>query len=343
MDAAALKPLRLTLLLSAVLLLGVVLAVLDFAFPSSEAVRLRNAMLLESQVAADLAWTPQSVPASFRRERHPMPEAIRAGAAAATAGVTGGDLETARALAGHLLSHATRGGRIDAFDVEKTYRTIIDQGTGYCADVVDSFIALSQAAGIFVRPWAFSFDGLGGRGHIVAEIYDRQRARWIMVDVFNNVLALDPRSGEPLGAMEFRVRFLADTNSIRFVPIGPWRQEFRHYEKLVEYYGDGIDQWYLWNGNNVVERSDHWLVRAAGHVTEELAELASISLGLSPHIIPVQSARNEVNIASLKRIRAWLSGALAAAVVLVCVAAASLAAMAWVRWRASSAEATSVG
>lgn len=342
MDAAALKPLRLTLLLSAVLLLGVVLTVLDFAFPSSEAVRLRNAMLLESRAAADLAWTPQKAPASFRIERHEMPEAIRAGAAAATAGVTGGDLETARALAGHLLSHATRGGRIDAFDVERTYRTIIDSGTGYCADVVDSFVALSHAAGIAVRPWAFSFDGLGGLGHIVAEIYDRQRGRWIMVDVFNNVLALDSQSGEPLGAMDFRVKFLADKSSVRFVPIGPWRQEFQRYEKLVEYYSDGIDQWYLWNGNNVVGRSDHWLVRAAGHVTEELAELASISLGLSPHIIPVQSARNEVSIASLKRIRAWLSGALVAAIVLVCVALASLTAMVWIRWRTSSAGTASV-
>lgn len=331
MNSAALKPLRWALMLSIVLLLGVIALVLDFAFPSSEAVRLRNSLLLEAQQPADLAWTPEHAPAGFRAETLPMPPAIRAAAAAATAGVGPADLDVARALAGHLLSHATRGGRIDAYDVAETYRTIIDQGTGYCADIVDSFIALAHASGIAVRPWAFSFDGLGGRGHIVVEIYDRQRGRWVMMDVFNNALALDRRSGEPLGAMAFRTMFLADRDSIRFVPIGPWRQEFAVYAKLVEYYADGIDQWYLWNGNNVVERSDHWLVRSAGKVAEELAEVASIGLGRAPHIIPVHSAQNEVNVARLKKIRFWLLAALVTAIGLACATFSLFVAMVWVR------------
>lgn len=331
MSGAAPKPLRLALTVTVLLLLGVVLAVLSFAYPSTEATRLRNALLLDTRPAGDPAWTPDHAPASFRRERHPMPESIRAGAAVAIAGAGSADLDVARALAGHLLSHATRGGRIDAFDVAETYRTILDEGTGYCADVIDSFIALSHAAGLAVRPWAFSFDGLGGHGHIVVEVFDRQRGRWVMMDVFNNVLALDRRSGEPLDAMTFRSMFIADHDSIRFVPIGPWRQEFAVYTKLVGYYADGIDEWYLWNGNNVVERADHWLVRAAGRVTEELAEAASIAVGRSPHIVPVPSARNEINVARLKSIRFWLLAALDAAIVLSCLALSLAVALAWRR------------
>ena len=166
-----------------------------------------------------------------------------------------------------------------------------------------------------------------GWGHILVEIYDRQRARWIMLDVFNNVLALDAKTGEPLGAMQFRVKFLTDHDSIRFVPIGPGRPQFIHYHKLVEYYDDGINQWYLWNGNNVVGRSDHWLVRVAGHVGEPIAELASIALGHSPHIVPVSSAQNDVDIVRLKRIRAWLIAALVVASLLLCTILGLTAAM----------------
>lgn len=320
--------LRLVLAASMLLLLGLALVVLSFAYPSTEGARLRNALLLDFEPLGDTNWKPDRPPAAFRSERLPMPASIRAGAAEAMSGAGTGDLEIAKALAGQLLRHATRGGRIDSFDVAETYRTILDQGTGYCADLIDSFIALSHAAGVAVRPWAFSFDGLGGHGHILVEIFDRQRGRWVMMDVFNNVLALDRRTGEPLDAMTFRTMFIADRDSIRFVPIGPWRQEFPVYAKLVEYYADGIDEWYLWNGNNVVGRGDHWLVRAADHVAKDLAEFASIVLGQSPHIVAVPSARNESNVARLKRIRVWLFAAVAAAFALSCTAMVCAAALA---------------
>ena len=311
---------------SAAALIVVIAVVLSFAFPSSEAVRLRNALLLESVHPLDASWTPDKMPPSFRAERHAVPEPILSDARAVASRTSGGDFEVASALVGHLLTHATKGGRIDSYDVAKTYQVLMSDGHGYCADIIDAFIALSHAVGIPVRPWAFSFDGLGGQGHIVVEIFDRQRHRWVMLDVFNDVLPRD-EAGEPLSAMEFRDRFLADPSRVRFVPIGPWRQEFSVYQKLVDYYSRGINQWYLWNGNNVVDRYDHWLVRAAGVVAEELAELAAIAVDRSPHIVPVPSAENAINVARLERVRVWLLVALAGAAVLSCIALSALAAL----------------
>lgn len=334
MSSAAPRPLKLTFAVSATLLVVLILAVLEFAYPSSEAVRLRNSLLLAAQQPDDFDWTPAKTPATFRVERQPMPASIRAGAAAATAAAGASDLERAKALAGHLLSHATRGGRIDSFEVEETYRTIIEKGTGYCADLIDAYVALAHAAGLSVRPWAFSFDGLGGRGHIVIEIFDRQRDRWLMLDVFNNAMPIDRATGEPLGAMAFRSKFLVDHDGVRLVPIGPWRQEFPQYEKLIEYYQDGINQWYLWDGNDVVSRSDHWLIRSAGRVTEELAEVAALVLGRSPHIVPVHSQENAVAIERLKQIRTWLLVALGAGMLLAPIAFLSGAALLVIRLRA---------
>ena len=67
--------------------------------------------------------------------------------------------------------------------------------------------ALAHASGLAVRPWAFSFDGLGGHGHIVVEVFDRQRGRWIMLDIFNNVIPVDRRSGQPPQCPTRRHRF----------------------------------------------------------------------------------------------------------------------------------------
>lgn len=315
-------------------LLAITGGVLSFAVPSTEATRLRNALLIDTSVDAEAAWTPDHAPASFLAETHPMPAAIREGAAQARAGAGEADLDVARALAGQLLRHATRGGRIDEFDVAQTYRTIVEQGTGYCADLIDSFVALAHASGLAVRPWAFSFDGLGGHGHIVVEVFDRQRGRWIMLDIFNNVIPVDRRSGQPLDAMSFRRMFIADHDSIHFEPIGPWHQEFPVYAKLLEYYDDGIDEWYLWNGNNVVSRADHWLIRAAGLTTRGGAELVSIALGRFPHIVPVRSARNDLNVAHMARVRIWLLAALAGLATTGLVALLLAMALLWRRRRA---------
>lgn len=292
--------------LSLVSLAAVVGSVLWHAYPSSEAVRLRNALLIDMPAVAFVDWTPQNVPASFKLEKLPVPEPMLSAARAVAAKTNGTDLEVARALTAHLIIHATKGGRIDSFDVSETYRTILASGTGYCSDIIDSYIALAQAAGLFVRPWAFSFDGFGGLGHIVVEIFDRQLDRWVMLDVFNNVQPLDRRTGQPVSVSEFRDTFVRSRENIVFSPIGPGRQEFKNYEKLEEYYYSGIDQWYFWNGNNVIDRANSPIVRIAENFREELAELMSISVERFPKIIPLRSSKNRSALRQMEDLRRFL-------------------------------------
>lgn len=315
MMRAAPRPLRMALVLSAALLLGLLAAIAAFSVPSTEAVRLRNALLLDQSTLPGWEGPPDRAPATFLAEHVPMPPRIRAEAASAVP-PGAGDLQAATALAGHLLNRPNVGTRIDAFEIDRIYAGVVDRHEGYCADIVDSYIALAHAAGLGVRAWAFSFDGLGGHGHVLVEIYDRSLKRWLMLDVFNNARPVDATSGEMLAAMAFRDRFLRDPASVRFVPIGPWRQEFKHPAKLVEYYARGIGEWYLWNGNNVAGRADHWLVRASDHVAEALAEGVAMALGQVPKLVPVPSPANQTNVRHMVEVAHWLRIALGFALAL---------------------------
>jgi hypothetical protein len=319
MKVAPLTVLRASTLLTLISLVAVVGIVLWHAYPSSEAVRLRNALLMQADPSALSDWTPKNVPASFKLERLPVPELMLSAARRAAAATDGTDLAVARALTAHLMEHATKGGRIDSFDVAQTYKTIVASGAGYCSDVIDSYIALAQAVGLFVRPWAFSFDGFGGLGHIVIEIYDRQSARWIMLDVFNNVLPVDANKNTPLSVREFIAAFSVDSRAVLFLPIGSGRKEFAIYEKLVEYYRSGIGDWYFWNGNNVFGRADHWVIRAAELLGEGPAELASLALHKFPEIIPIATTSNRAHIQYMKSIEMWLLISLAAIISLTSI------------------------
>lgn len=305
-----LRTLRASVWLTSGLLLIVVGSVLWRAYPSTEAVRLRNALLLQAEPEARLDWTPNEVPPGFMLERLPMPAPIDAAARAIAASAGGDDFSLARALAAHLNSHAVNGGQIRSLDVAEIYRVIVEEGNGYCADVIDAYIALAHAAGLFVRPWAFSFDGFGGHGHINVEVFDRARNAWIMLDVFNNVLATDRTTGRPLSVVEFRAAFGADRNSVVFVPIAAGRQRIPIYSKLVDYYVRGYDQWYLWNGNNVVGRTSGPVVEALGRIWEPAAELLSVWQGRYPHIVPIASATNRTLLQSMRSLRARLVASL---------------------------------
>src|SRR5690606_30495889 len=86
------------------------------------------------------------------------------------------DWQTALNIGRHLLSgvatHGGSGGAVQA-GLSETYRRITEKGEGYCGDFVDSFTALATTAGLFTRAWAFSFDGFGGHGHVLNEVWDR--------------------------------------------------------------------------------------------------------------------------------------------------------------------------
>jgi hypothetical protein len=266
--------------------------------PSSEAVRLRNALLIEPPSTTVGQWLPDNAPAGFLAESRPVPASLAEAARAATGGTGPGELERSRALVAHLLANVRDSGPIAAVSVERTYREIVDEGRGYCSDYIDVFVALAHAQGIPVRTWAFSFDGYGGRGHVVAEIYDRTIGQWIMLDVFNNVHPVRD-DGALLSALEFRRLFAEDPGSVRFDIIGPGRVGYWNDAKLREYYRDGIDQWYLWNGNNVITRGDaapySLLAPAPG-----AAQLLAIGLDDYPRLVPVLTSSNGEPIARMR-------------------------------------------
>ena len=141
--------------ISALLTLAVGATLAPHLRDSAELVRMRNALLLQSEPAVH-DWTPANVPPGFAVETaSPLPlyadivarEQLR---------VEGDDWATALAIGRHLLPDGRRtGGPIQA-DLTDTYTRITQQGEGYCGDYADSFTGFATAAGLFSRPWAFS-------------------------------------------------------------------------------------------------------------------------------------------------------------------------------------------
>ena len=221
------------------------------------------------------------------------------------------DWDKARTLAAHLVEHADDKGPIQS-DPSTTYRRI-REGYGYCADYVKAYLGLAHAAGLFGRQWAFSFDGFGGHGHTFVEVFDRQRERWIFVDVFNNFHAIDGSSGELLAALDFRDFAAGHRDAASMRPNGSGRPGFIYEAKALEYYRRGVPEWYMWWGNAVFSYYAHPLVRAAGRMSRWLAYVASIVVGVQPtiRIYPVPENREQTRrMFGLRRRLRWIAAAL---------------------------------
>jgi hypothetical protein len=207
--------------------------------------------------------------------------------------VSGDDWQTALRIGRHLLSagkSATADRPIQA-NLAETYRRIVEDGEGYCGDYADVFTALATAAGVFSRPWAFSFDGFGGRGHIFNEVWDRHSGNWRMVDVYQNHYVVD-LTGEPLSAAAFR-KALAENSTIRFVPIEvAARAHWPIPQKAFDYFRRGLPEWYQWWGNNVFEYDSHPAVQFFGAASRALEQLAGIAVGVHPRIRVLHSEEN---------------------------------------------------
>ena len=132
-------------------------------------------------------------------------------------------------------------------------------GNGYCADYVRVYLAAARSAGLFCRQWAFSFDGFGGHGHTFVEVYDRERGRWSFIDVHNNVYAVLAGTDVPSTRLRCARALLATrrlpSSSGAPAPVGPG---FPHFDKLLDYYRRGADEWYLWWGNDVDQSRTAW-------------------------------------------------------------------------------------
>ncbi|MBL8472259.1 MAG: transglutaminase domain-containing protein [Rhodocyclaceae bacterium] len=288
--------------------------VLKQAVPSSEAVRLRNALLVDPVQAGDFAWNPAHVPADYRSEKlTPDPRLVKV---VESLGVPAdaGDRALALAIAAHVSELAKNGGPIQS-DVWTAYQRI-RAGDGYCADFTQVFLGLAHAAGLFAREWAFSFDGYGGHGHAMVEIFDRQSGRWMFLDVFNNVYPVDAETGLMLSALEVREHFLGRGRPLRFERIGPGRLGFIHEDKLLDYYRRGAPEWYLWWGNDVQAQDADALAESLGRLSPMAGQLVALAKDEFPHIRIVEGQENAAQRERMKSLRGTLWVSLTAMAVL---------------------------
>ncbi|MCL4695866.1 MAG: glycosyltransferase [Burkholderiaceae bacterium] len=292
----------------------------------TEQVRLRNALQLGPDWSEADDWKPPQRPAGF------LVETVRADVRLAQVverlNLTEmpDDWTRAQAIGRHLLMGppSAAGGGIQA-DLWETHERIVRRGEGYCGDFVRVFIALANTAGLEVRPWAFSFDGFGGHGHIWVELWDRQQQRWQLIDVFNNYYFARGSSGDPLAALELRRALLASPGlgEVHHVALKRLVPEARvGYEiesKAWEYYQRGVDQWYLPFGNNVISIDALPAVKVFSGWSRVGEGIGTLVLGHAPSIRILSTERNAGMRTELRAVRmrvtaAAVSGALGALV-----------------------------
>jgi transglutaminase-like putative cysteine protease len=279
------------------------LSQLWLAVPSTEAVRLRNAFLIERGVASDFAWKPADRPRDFRWESRAPPPAFTERARSILGGERRG-FEGALLIAKDLLRNAHDRGPIQS-DLENTYRRITEDGYGYCADFTDVFLALAHAAGIPARQWAFSFDGFGGHGHAFVEVFDAARGSWLMIDLYNNFYPVTVPGGAPMTALDFR-SILLDGAPVRMQRISDARLGFPIEAKALDYYRRGAPEWYLWWGNDVFTYEQQPLIRAASMFGRSAEQLAAVATDTYPHFRVVDSTGNAASIERMARLRQLL-------------------------------------
>lgn len=288
---------------AAALLLLSPLTLLPYFTSSTEVAKLRNALVFDEAPRSAFDFDPARWPADFLLD-HQAPEAYFV-AVARPLGLDALPDDWARALAisRHLLTGQPRlkGGAIQA-PLQETHRRIVQQGEGYCADFIRVFQALAATAGMPMRAWAFSFDGYGGHGHIVVEIWNRQLKRWQMLDLFNNVYYRGP-DGLPLAALEVRDAFVRDAAAMTSLPLVPQaRPGFRFEDKLREYYQRGLQEWYLWWGNNPFDYEDAEAVRWLYPASRPLAQLGGVAQGVQPRAVALVSDTNAGQRAQMKKL-----------------------------------------
>jgi hypothetical protein len=307
------KPWRMGLWLSLALVMLAALSLAPYMTSSTELVRMRNALLLDDRFDAAQDWAPPAFPPDFKLETAaPYPEFA---AAVQKMGLLSmpNDWDRALAISKHLLgsSPVLTGGAIQS-DLLDTYRRIINRGEGYCGDFVDVFIGLANAAGMPTRPWAFSFDGFGGHGHIWIEIWNRHAKAWQLVGIFNNnYFVLE--DNRPLSALEFHRALKERPEAIRMLPLYAGARRGMPIEATAwSYYLRGWPEWYQWRGTNVFSYDQQRLMPRLNAVSNSLGQLYGIVAGVSPRLVILSSSENYAAHESLRRLRWQLFAVLVA-------------------------------
>lgn len=288
--------------------LAFVVLLLPYLLSATEGVRLRNAMNFVESSEHDFDWTPDAMPADFQVEAG-APDAIFV-QALARLGVpeAATDDDKVAAISRHLLAHPQLRGTPIQADLRTTYQRILDDGTGYCGDFTRVFMAFAIAAGIPVRAWSFSFDGFGGHGHVLPEIWNRQYKQWQLVDVFNNYYFVDSKR-VAVSALQFRRALARPAHGLSLVPVvAGVRPGYAIEEKAWRYYRRGLPQWYLSWGNGVFSSERAWGVRTLGRVSRSMAQLAGLLQGAYPPIHILDDPDNRAHVVELRRVRRYLMG-----------------------------------
>jgi hypothetical protein len=292
------------------------LTLLPHVGSSTDMARLRNAMVFEVATREAFEWTPALAPPDFLRDVVRPSAPFTARAQVLHLDSLADDWGRAAAISQHLLTGAPRlsGGPIQA-PLDETYQRIVGRGEGYCADFVRVFQALAVAVGLPTRAWAFSFDGYGGHGHIVIEIWNRQSQRWQMLDLFNNVYYTDAK-GQPLAALAVRDGFVREPAAMTSVPLVPnARPGYRIEDKLREYYARGLPEWYLWWGTNPYT-VDSVLTQAPLNLMPRAAGLlGTIALGVHPKAVALVQEGNAAQRSAMRRLQVHVFVAIALSVV----------------------------
>jgi len=286
---------RLSLLLCLATMLGSVIWGITLITPSTEIARARNSFIASVGNYSDFTWPPQNTPASFLQEKGAVPKELSTFKAKITSSLdkNASNWDKALAIARHLESSPGDGEGILSNTVD-TYQKIMTKHTGYCSDYTQVLNGLAYALHIPVREWGMAFDGFGGYGHAFSEIYDNKLAKWIFIDSFYSFYAEDSKTGQPLSVLEFRdlLRAGGDSHIIKIVPIIPARFGFKSAQKAIDYYRKGMDEFYLWWGNNVFSYDNNILVKLLGPISRALEEGVGILIGIQPRIKIIRTDTN---------------------------------------------------
>jgi hypothetical protein len=286
------------------------LTLLPYLINGSEPVRVRNALLFSAGGMGQFEWTPLSLPPDYRVETGPIDPlfadlVVRLGLKGLPS-----DWDRVVAIEKHLLeSPEARGPAIQA-DLRTTYRQIVVNGRGYCADFVRVFRALATAAGMPVRSWAFSFDGFGGHGHVWMEFWDRRAGQWQLIDVFDNYYFTD--GGRRLSALEFRHALESRSPTLRLALIAEHATPgYVHEEKAWDYFRRGLPEWYLMWANIPFSYEADPLVRWLSPISRSAAQGVAVLRGLQPKPYLLATEVNRPAIRALRLVRLHVEGVMA--------------------------------
>ncbi len=246
---------------------------------TEELVRLRNALLIEPSSPADFNWTPRNTPRDFPLESGAIPPAVRE--LVDRYSQIDNSWNKTLAIVSDLRRNGPDGEAIQSNTVT-TLSVIQESGKGYCSDFTQVVNALTYASGLQAREWGMSFDGFGGWGHALSEVFIPEFDQWVFLDVFNGFyVTADDR---PLSVLEFRRLLLEDPARIVIHRLDRGRFGFRSDEEAIDYFTRGRNEFYLWWGNDSLSYDQHPLIKAAGKISRSLEQLVATVLGWHPTI-----------------------------------------------------------